>query len=158
MTDIIAKLDAAPKGSRKLSNQVLLACGWTTDDQRAIECFAHWDAAGHIYWLPPKGEAHRFKARKRSMFGCYESFRWDDHSKRKHESWHYMPDPTRSTDDALTLMPEGWFPRIAQLQNERWMADVVPEGGGDADYRSEANYPALALCSVVLMAREQSHE
>ena len=77
MTDLITKLENAEKGSRELSSEVLVACGWTYDEKRPA-------GAGHTGWYLPNGGA---------LFTL-------------HTHLFFAPDPTRNLQDAVNLVPE----------------------------------------------------
>ena len=113
---LITKLEAATEGSRALSDEVLLTCGWQRSN--------HQDRRS-CYWTSPDGRTH---------------------SRR--------PDPTRSLDDAVTLVPEGWLWSVGVQNTHKrtgpsafiWKPDVKAQF-------IEAATPALALCIAALKAR-----
>ena len=71
MTDLLSRLQQASEGSRELSDEMLLACGWKIGE-------GSW-------FIDPSGS----------------KFLPDD-----------RPDPTRSLDDAVALVPEGWNRKV----------------------------------------------
>lgn len=73
------QLQSATEGSRELSDQVLLACGWRFDDTG--------DARSSC-WRAPGGKGYDY---------------WDDpHAVTRHEI-PKRPDPTRNLQDAVSL-------------------------------------------------------
>jgi len=67
------------------------------------------------------------------------------------------PDPTRSVDDALALVPDGWHTGSAFERGSRgrWLW-VLGRGGGDHrdDTTGRGDTPALALCAALLRMKE----
>ena len=112
MTDLIPKLEAAPEGSRELSDEVLLAFGWTHDGE---------------YWLDANNT-------NRCKFDA-------------------ALDPTRSIDDIVALVPEGWFGEI-RFGKIAWA--WLRLGEGDLIRAYDIATPALALCIACLEAQEHS--
>lgn len=67
---------------------------------------------------------------------------------------------TRSIDDAMTLVPEGWNLRIAENDKHWWWAEL--REGFETSYRrveiGRSPTPALALCIAALRARAQDKQ
>ena len=62
--------------------------------------------------------------------------------------------PTRSVDDALSLVPEGWWRKLVQHNDGHGYASIGPTAE-TAKFRCEhAATPALALCIAILLSRE----
>lgn len=76
-TDLAARIEAAPYGSRELSDAVLMACGWKFQAGQSPPTGAAWDGTNRSsYWHAPDGKSI-IEGRQ--------------------------PDPTRSETDALAL-------------------------------------------------------
>lgn len=73
MTDLLARLQVSTGADRELANDVLLACGWKTDEMGS-------GPERKLFWVGPNEE-------------------YIDGD---------QPDPTRSIDAALALVPSGW--------------------------------------------------
>ncbi|KKK76025.1 hypothetical protein LCGC14_2867830 [marine sediment metagenome] len=137
LKSLIAELEAAKEGSRGLSDKVLLACEWTTSDGKD---------ARERYWCSPGGKYYDW---------------WDDpHARSRTGPPLKRPDPTRSLDDALTLVPEEEDWRLHQIR-ERWDGswDVFLLCRGarhpdDADVQGNGATRELASCIAALKARE----
>lgn len=124
MTDLIQRLADGP-GSRELSDEVLLACGWERQKH------------GPMY------------------------FRWHSPNGRGFEGTdiQYRPDPTRSVDDALALVPEGWTRGVLSwpgYDNGKLTADFradlhhsLSSGGGPRVSGYASSLPR-AICIAVL--------
>lgn len=124
--DLISRLETAAEGSRELSDEVLLALGWSDNDDE-IEG----------YWIPPEGG------------------RWGDRGER--------PDPTRSIDDALGLMLDGWWVHhIHEARDiETWRANYrfnakicPPKNLTSPAFPSNGSTIPLAVCAALLRAKE----
>ena len=124
-TALVSTLKAATEGSRELSDEVLLAHGWTTEEG--------WWWGPHGEELTPETAAER-------------------------------PDPTRSIDDGVALVPEGRGWSIVNLgarwpkPNSCYHASVdLPRAPAPAPMAvgGEAAIPALALSIAALRAQEQ---
>ena len=130
---LIAELEAAKEGSRELSDEVLLMCGWSYEPNRYGPGGPQWGGGG--LWTDPLG------------IGTAAS--------------DPRPSPTESLDAALTLVPEGWIWEISNTVGcggdvsggFAWVqpADVRPPG---AHHQAKGATPALALCIAALKARE----
>lgn len=129
MTDLkslIAELEQAKEGSRKLSDKVLLACGWTTSDDKDTR---------KRFWCSPEGEYYDW---------------WDDpHARSRDGPPLKRPSPTESLDAALTLVPKGWMWELDSSGGAELNA-----GWGKAFVLASGSSPALALCIAALKARE----
>lgn len=93
-------------------------------------------------WSPPRG----FQ-RERDDY----PWRW---SKKQHNAYQPHNPLSSSLDAALALVERvlpGWLPRVAKLSGGLWFADLVPIAA-DAECRSEAKTPALALLAALLKA------
>lgn len=78
MTDLLTDLRAAKEGSRELSDQVLLAWGWTTTKVGMLAITGGGGGEDTV-WVSPTGALTQ-----------------------------HRPSPTESVDDALAGVPEGW--------------------------------------------------
>lgn len=123
MDQLIAELEAAPEGSRELSDKVLEACGWhhCTDGRLQRD---QWQ------WLAP---------------GKPPILVMGD------------PDPTRSFDDALILVPAGAHVS-AQFDTPEKGCDTAASivlSYGEKRLGGGGHYtPALATCIAALRARQ----
>jgi hypothetical protein len=142
LSDLITKLEAATEGSRELSDEVLLACGWVREGTRdpRLDCWR--DPQGNVYdhWNDPHGRATQVVPR---------------------------PSPTESIDAALTLVPDDWgYVSVSMLRggsSEAFMLekDYSPPGDGHIDdewsqwlEKAFHTSPALAICIAALKAIE----
>jgi hypothetical protein len=132
-TALIAELEAAEKGSRELSDRVLLALGWVT--------FREY---GFIWW----GKNKRSSGPE------------DD-----------RPSPSESLDDVLAMVPEGWqwtgsnrAPKPhagrAYIHNRELHFTGLGAAPNPAyrGFEATAATPALALCIVILQAKEADND
>ena len=76
----------------------------------------------------------------------------------------HKPDPTRSIDDGLTMVPEGWgWDLGCNLDPGQMYSSIIrgpfdtarPEGQSAVGF---SNSPALALCIALLAAKEQADD
>lgn len=102
MTDLIDRLEQAEAGSRELSDEVLLALGWSCND--------------------------RIQGKHPKIFGKY----WRHPVNRNDGYWDGdQPDPTQSVDHALKLVPDGWLTRHSQ-QFSKWLVEIKGDGEHEA--------------------------
>lgn len=131
LPELIAELERAEEGSRELSDKVLLAAGW----QRLTKGAAK--QPGDTGWRMPDGAP--LYSTHPHLFGA--------------------PDPTRSLDAALTLVPEGWIWRCDGGSGSGFAVIGKPTAKGNFGlphkYCAGAMTPALALCIASLRAREE---
>ena len=123
LSSLIAKLEAATEGSRELSDEVLIACGW----KRGVVGKPPLQSA---YWKTPDGQRMGWE---------------DDLTSGGVE----RPDPTQSLDAALTLVPSDcawdvWGPVSGNAQLMRGSGEIIEAVAGNA---------ILALCIAALKAR-----
>jgi len=142
MTDLATRLEQAPEGSRELSDEVLRAMGFTQPIPEMPGVW-HWPES---MWAKVDNDMVS------GTFGPRRSNR---------------PDPTRSVDDALSLVPEGWgLEQICftdKREGDHWKDGVpvlVTAGnyGQGPEYRSAdaigKNLP-LALCAALVKMKEK---
>ncbi len=150
MSDLIARLEAATEGGRELDAVVwalvLPRSGVAFDGYGEPENFlryeydANEDGSVDLYVVFASGDRHSMRRAKRKS-----------------------PNYTTSLDAAMTLMPEGWFASV-MLFGEFFHATAFrPEWHSKevlTDPRTikamNAPKPALALCIVLLKARDGS--
>lgn len=68
----------------------------------------------------------------------------------------FAPNYTGSLDDAMALIPEGWFIDLHDwrwCEDPRWNAHVVPRGVSDVTTNGRAPTAAPAVCAAALKAR-----
>ena len=125
ISELIKDLEAATEGSRELSDRVLLALGWQ-NPMEDVGLDDHDEMIQSEYWYPPDMSG-----------GAY--------------SPNTQPDPTRSVDAALALVPEDC----------PWTLKGNKENGGFAELHipglltiEVASTPALALTIACLKAKE----
>jgi len=117
MTDLKTRLAQATKGSRELSDRVLVAMGWQIRTDYAND-------EQPTYWWPDGI--------------MYEGF--------------HHPDPTRSVDHVLALVPEGWHLSHAWKNDEQAGFNLTKQLGIHANALA-ATLP-LAGCIAILEAQE----
>ena len=120
MTDLIRDLEQAKTGSRKLSDRILLACGWSR---------------GPGYARGNKHECVFFRPNGSKTVGVLPQDR---------------PDPSRSLDDALALVPEGKTIELL-IEPHHKQADIWGCVG-------DAETAPLAVCIAVLKAEQQKEQ
>ncbi len=125
---LLQRLHAAPSGSRALSDEVLLALGWT-----------HTDKGQETWWSAPE---------PRLYDGAMCRPIYEDEAR---------PHPSFSVDDALSLVPEGWVWTLEEDSAWlRCLADNdegVAEYQGGLNGRG-GKCTALALCIALIQAHE----
>ena len=136
LAELIAKLEAAPEGSRELDCEVALGIGWVYEK--------------------------RGNSRKRWW---YKPDVTNDYNRSSDNYWSEYPaiQFTTSIDAALTLVPETARLTIQRCFDNRqcrliWRAEVNTGVGWEGTWREfkspEGSFPALALCIAALKARE----
>ncbi len=132
--ELIAKLQAAPEGSRELSDEVLLAAGWTRESHIHPGLSADYgENVEYWEWTQPNG----------------------DPCPRYHLGGQNLPCPTTSLDAALTLVPEGAQYCLGCLSDTRVSVRGVSRYHAWV-MEQETVYaptPALTLCIAALKAR-----
>jgi len=120
---LISELEKAKEGSRELSDEVLLMCGWSYRPNRYGPGGPQWGGGG--LWTNPLG------------IGTAAS--------------DSRPSPTESLDAALPLVPERCWaegtlgsPSYIEIHNPKIYAEIG---------KGEGATPALALCIAALKAR-----
>lgn len=147
MTDLIARLEAAPEGSRELSDECLLAVGWRVE--RPEDCGTR-DQTGDCYGCGSKPPGGDKCAVPRSGWKWISPARVPLYGKR--------PDPSRNVQDVIDWMvPEGCGWSISDdgegliYKREKTEGQagypVIGECAGDTT-------PALALSAAGLRAHE----
>ena len=72
-------------------------------------------------------------------------------------SHHLRPNPTENLQDALELVPEGWYPVLEPYINDAdlvvYCADLFRPNWGERE-PCRAHTPTLAFCIATLKARE----
>lgn len=61
-----------------------------------------------------------------------------------------VPLYTASIDAALTLLPEGWRPYIAQIASGDWSVSLTCDGQDDLHCKANAATPALGLLAAIM--------
>lgn len=126
---LIADLEAAEVGSRGWSDRVLLALGWTTKkSKRYLE----------ELWQSPRDEHY---VDVESAVGPYN-----------------RPDPTRSVDDALTLMPERFKNNWELSKDGYCSARLYTEDASEIVMGNHDDSVVLALCIALLSAKQSDHD
>ncbi len=144
MTDLIARLEAAPEGSRILDARIAVtAC---------------------IDMPTPMGDASPYLKMPHKLDECEPGTYWL--VQRSGMSLLTAPHYTTSLDAALTLVPEGWRGKLLigdWSDGQRPEQDRAALWNNDDGAResvfgvgSSAATPALALCIASLRAREKS--
>lgn len=136
--DLIARLEAAPEGSREMSDDYARALGWVYG--RVSDIIAGWNptfelpsdriTGWKLMWKPPSGRISTS-----------------------------APDFTRSVDAALSAVPTGWktFDVIQQLEPATWKwtialpTKLIPVSGWRSETGKAVTAP-LALCVAILRA------
>jgi hypothetical protein len=129
---IISRLEAAPEGSRELGYEVLLASGWSHVKNPTSK-----DGMGALY-------AKRIKKPNGWIINYADA-----------------PNPTRSLDAALTLVPEGLEFSIERRHSKGMRpayASIWSTGARDVDFHANGDAATieLALCIAALKAQEHS--
>ena len=138
----MTNLETATVGTRELDDEVLLACGWrtlTSEEMRAQDIDVYYQD----FWIRPEDEATGKISKPLS--------------------------PSRSVDDALMLVPEGygWSVKVGG-RNENEVGGITYEGRvwlfwnegdnplskGSGSVHAFAATPALALCAAILKAAQ----
>ena len=123
---LIERVIAGP-GSRELSDEVLLACGWTRREE-PLTVLDGVPQAVAIIWADTDG---------RRVFEA--------------------PSPTESIDDALRLVPDGWFWRVGRSTLYAGWAHLNRKHPNHCDegdeFSANAASPPLALTAAALRAR-----
>lgn len=137
--DLIAEIEQAEEGSRELSDRVLFACGFSTQNRKITEIYSDPYA---VSLVSPTG----------NIIG------WFDESR---------PDPSRNVHDALAhVVPEGWdehgtlsWPGRNDgvlINKARATLRHVLSSGGEPRITAFAATLALALCAASLRAHEKN--
>ena len=122
MTELIIRVKEATEGSRELSDEILLALGWTT--KTVIDPGASADYGEDIEakeWISPSGE----------------------------NTGYLRPRCTESLGDALYLVPETWYWRVQGGGDATNLAALMPPGNDLAGYAQGAT-SSLAVCVALL--------
>lgn len=133
MTSLIARLEAAEKGSRELSDECLLAVGWTKTREKLSF------GGTHTVWRNPAGE----------VFYPSNSLK----------GGQFLPDPSQDLRDAVDWMvPDGWGIQVKRTPDGRGFAklfDSTPYPNVRKTDAVEAANPALAASAASLRAMEE---
>ena len=131
MTSLPDCLKAASKGTRPLSDAVLLAMGWERSKyEKELFC-------------PPLNHPARGKFKPGVLI------------------WQPGPDPTRSLDDVVAMVPGGWGWSLGcNFDRGQMYSSIIrgphdttrPEGQSGVGF---SNTPALALCIALLATKDQ---
>jgi len=133
---MMTDLETATVGTRELDDEVLLACGWKYNAGTA--------ALDNAHWIAPDGSLY--------------------FEKITNEVGEFPPCPTRSLDDDLMLVPEGWwlfglyenrspitYARDRHKPLGTFTAQLQHTDGGRL-IEEKAATPALALSAAILKA------
>jgi hypothetical protein len=144
MLDLISRLESAAEGSRELSDDVLLACGWEKT----------FDGVACDYWAPPHTAGRVYSDNRPSPT---ESV--DDALELVPEGWTWCGsgyDEDGGYSDTTDFRKP--YMCIAGPMEERGGDFYEPPEPHRETHEARAATPALALCAAILRATTEDKE
>lgn len=147
--ELVGRLKAAKRGSRKLSDMVLMFLGWRREETELRDDATLYCTLGTATWIPPKGKALR----------DVELIVLKGSTTPKREARPELPSPTQNIDDALSLDRKGWTLSINTQGHCKFWPPVYPDGlghqGWDMRWFYNASTPALAVSIGLVRGHER---